>query len=314
MKRYLCIDGGTTNTRLVLVEDGCAVDRCRISAGAGNTERAQMAVLLHDAIDELLKKHGLQESDITAIIASGMITSDRGLCELKHIPAPAGIAELHEAMHAENMPVVSSLPIHFIRGVRMCGDSPETIDMMRGEETELIGIMSALGAMGRNSICVLPGSHSKLIRTDEKGRISVFSTMLTGEMMAALAKNTILRDAVDLSFVDTEAEPLIRGYEYAKSRGINEAMFKVRVLKNMLGATPCACYSFFMGAVLQAEIDCILAADAQTVIIGGKRAFREPMQTLLARYTDAEIRCVEDAVSDSAAPLGMIRVFEYAAE
>lgn len=311
MKRYICIDGGTTNTRLVLVEDGRPTDRVRLAAGAGNTSRTDMALLLHDAITGLLAKYSLTESDITAILASGMITSDRGLRELAHIPAPAGLAELHDAMHAENIPEISSLPIRFIRGVKLCGDTPESVDMMRGEETELAGIMESLGVVGEKCICVLPGSHSKLIRTDSEGRITTFATMLTGEMMAALAKNTILRDAVDLSFVDTEEDYLTNGYTYAHERGINEALFKVRVLKNLLGASPCACYSFFIGAILQAEIDSILAAGADTVIIGGKRAFREPMQTLLAKMTDAEIRCVEDAVSDNATPLGMIRIYEY---
>ena len=46
---------------------------------------------------------------------------------------------------------------------------------------------------------VLPGSHSKLIHVDGAGRIVDFTTMLTGEMIAALSQNTILKDAVYLA-------------------------------------------------------------------------------------------------------------------
>ena len=36
MKRYITIDGGTTNTRIRLIENGTAMDEIRLKAGAGN--------------------------------------------------------------------------------------------------------------------------------------------------------------------------------------------------------------------------------------------------------------------------------------
>lgn len=83
-----------------------------------------------------------------------------------------------------------------VPGVKTEGETIADADMMRGEETELIGLMEHLE---RAAVYVLPGSHSKLIHVDAAGRIVDFTTMLTGEMIAALSQNTILKDAVHLA-------------------------------------------------------------------------------------------------------------------
>ena len=83
-----------------------------------------------------------------------------------------------------------------VPGVKTEGETIADADMMRGEETELIGLTEHLESA---AVYVLPGSHSKLIHVDGAGRIVDFSTMLTGEMIAALSQNTILKDAVYLA-------------------------------------------------------------------------------------------------------------------
>lgn len=87
--------------------------------------------------------------------------------------------------------------------IKVGGDLLENTDMMRGEETEFIGLSEKLQS---GCIYVLPGSHSKLIKTDEQGRISSFVTTLTGEMIFALSQSTILKDAVDFSQTETDFE------------------------------------------------------------------------------------------------------------
>ncbi len=83
-----------------------------------------------------------------------------------------------------------------VPGVKTEGETIADADMMRGEGTELIGLMEHLESA---AVYVLPGSHSKLIHVDGAGRIVDFTTMPTGEMIAALSQNTILKDAVYLA-------------------------------------------------------------------------------------------------------------------
>lgn len=310
MKRYLTLDGGTTNTRIRLVEKGEIVDTIKISKGAraNMEEPGSLDVSVRDAIMELLSRHGITECDILRILASGMVTSEFGLCSLPHAIAPAGVKELHESMHEVTLSHISSIPFVFIRGVRLPGNALGNADMMRGEETELVGISDGVP----NTLYVLPGSHSKLVLTDEMGRISSFCTMLTGEMIYALATSTILKDAVDLSLSSFEEEKLLAGYRYAKENGLNEALFKVRILKNLFGESPVGCYSFFLGVVLSDEISAILSSSATRIVVGGRSQIRNATKVLLeGAGCHKEIVLLDEDVVENSTSRGMITIYEY---
>ncbi len=61
-------------------------------------------------------------------------------------------------------------------------------DVMRGEETEIVG---ALDAPQRSGLYVLPGTHSKWVHV-EQGAIADFCTFMTGEMYAVMLAHSIL--------------------------------------------------------------------------------------------------------------------------
>ncbi len=308
MANYITVDGGTTNTRLTLVIDGKCVDTVRYNVGA--RANADDNTLLKSAVKEgiftLLSRNALTENDINRILTSGMITSEFGLCKLDHIVAPVGIKELHDTMHETAFPDISTIPFVFIRGVKLKADLLQNADMMRGEETELLGLSEAL-----NGIYVLPGSHSKIIEVDQFGRISSFKTELTGEMIAALSQNTILKNTVDLSVERFSKEYLLKGYDYCNEFGINEALFKVRVLGNLFNADKVQTYSFFMGVVLCAEINTVLKMSPKTVTVGGKKQIKKATVMLLKNICQAEIIEVDEQTVDCSSSLGAVKIFEY---
>ena len=312
MKRYITIDGGTTNTRVNLVEDEVIAATKKISRGAkaGIDDRDGLKVELRAAISAILHENGLCESDIIRILASGMITSEFGLYELPHLVAPTGIGELHDGMAEVSFPEISSIPFVFIRGVKVASDLLSEFDMMRGEETELMGLIS-ICENESDAVFVLPGSHSKLINIDEGGMITNLSTMLTGEMLMAISSGTILKDAVDISCDECNEEYLIKGYSFAKAEGLNKALFKVRILKNAFKCTPPQVYSFFLGAILADEIDNILSASAKTVIIGGNRRIKTPTATLLKALSDKTVITVSDGDVERSTAIGAIKIYEY---
>lgn len=308
MKRYITVDGGTTNTRVRLVCDRAIILTKQIPIGAtkninGNGELKRE---LKRSIEDILSENFLTESDIIRVLASGMITSEFGLVELPHVKAPADICLLHESMAEVTFPDICSIPFVFTRGIRVDSDILENVDIMRGEETEIIGIIS-----DHDCIYVLPGSHSKIIEVDSNGKICRFSTMLTGEMISSLSQSTILKDAVDLSQNEFDEETLLLGYTYAKKNGLNNALFKTRVLKNILKYNKKQVYSFFIGAVLEGEIDFILSLDSEKIIIGGRKQIREAMATLLNANSSKQVITLDDDIVDSSTSLGMIKIFEY---
>lgn len=309
MKYYITVDGGTTNTRISLIEDGKALGIKKLNVGAKKSIDgiAPLKNGITGAIKALLDENGLTENDIERVLASGMITSEFGLCELPHLIAPVGVNELHSGMHEVAFTDISAIPFVFIRGVKTVGGELSKTDMMRGEETELFGLT---GAIERDAVYVLPGSHSKIISTDTEGKISRFSTMLTGEMIGALTEGTILKDAVDLSCSETDSEHLLAGYAYAKENGLNNALFKVRILKNLMKRDKKQVYSFFLGAVLCDEIAEILKYGASKIIIGGRRQIKEATAEILRHVTCTKVVTVSECDVELSTSRGMIKIYE----
>ena len=303
MAEYFTVDSGTTNTRISLVRDYKIIDTLKYGVGANQGINCKELIknTLKCGINELAKRH---KTNVKRILASGMITSEFGLVNLPHITVPAGIGELHSTMYETVIKDISDIPFVFVRGVKTDGGELENSDMMRGEETELMGIFSGEG------VYILPGSHSKIIKVDRNGRIVDFKTMLTGEMISSLSENTILKEAVDLGTQNINKEYLIKGFEYSDNYGINEALFKVRILKNLFYKNPEEIYGFFMGVILCDEIKYILSHNPQKIFIGGKTVIKEPEAVLLKAFSEAETVVVPND-AENASALGIINIYEY---
>ena len=308
MSAYITIDGGTTSTRVNLLENGKVTDTIKLNIGArasiGNRE--QYVGEIKRAVDEIVMRN--KAECIEKILASGMITSEFGLCNLPHIKAPVGIFELHESMHETTISEISNIPFVFVRGVKIESQNFASFDMMRGEETELMGVMSEEYG---ECIYVLPGSHSKIIKTDANGRIVSFSTMLTGEMIASLSQGTILKDAVDITTSEVSLEYLLMGYDYTQSAGINKALFKARVLKNSFERSKEEVYSFFMGTILCDEILNIINEEAKTVVIGGREQIKRAMALLLKAKSDKNVIELDEKTVGSSTSVGLVKIYEY---
>ena len=301
IKMIIAIDGGTTNTRLTLVDKSVILDRIKKKVGA-RSGSPELRIAVREGIAELLAKNPGAVGKASKIVLSGMIGSESGLCEIPHIVAPAGVEELRKSLVTVKMPDVTELPLVFIPGVKTFSDPGKKplceLDIMRGEETELCGIMSEIGA--RKATVLLPGSHMKIIETDCEGRIISFRTSISGELSRAAAENTILSRSIGGVFpASMDAEYLKKGFEYAKKYGIGEALFKVRVQGNFLGVDPEKLYAFLLGAVLKDDV-MSLRPDGDPVVIAGSEPFRSALDVLI----QGEKIIIDDKTSETAAALG----------
>ena len=307
MANYITIDGGTTNTRVFLVRNNeiVASEKFNIGAGKNIQDKAPFCKALKDAIIKLLKSAGLAESDVQVAIASGMITSEYGLCELAHLTLPASLDDFANSKKSMVFPEISAIPFVFIPGAKVVEDSFGACDMMRGEETEVFGLWSIY----KDGAYLLPGSHSKLV-TLENGCITSIKTMLTGEMIAALSSGTILKDAIDLSVEDYDKEYLLKGYELAEGLGINVALFKTRILKNLFGATKEQLLGYFLGVCLADEIKAVASSGTKKVIVGGKSVLKRALSDILSAKTDISVSVATDEQVESSTCRGAITIFE----
>lgn len=310
MANYIAIDGGTTNTRVHLMKNGIITDTVKLDMGvrinSNGTDKYKSE--LKDAICRILSYNNIAESDIDRIICSGMITSDLGLLPLPHLVLPCSIEDMAKATESTSLPEISAIPFVFIRGLKTNSDSFESADMMRGEEAELMGLCETLE---ENCLYVLPGSHSKLIETDKDSRIISFSTEMTGEIIEAMSSHTILKGSLDLKNASLDTDFLEKGFLYAKKNGVNAAFFKVRTLNVLFRATNDEAYSFFMGIALSGEISNIIKFSSKKVVLGGKAVLKNPMAHLLEKFSDKEIVCVPDEISNLASAYGAVKIYEH---
>lgn len=307
MADYLCLDGGTTNTRITLMSDGNVIDGISYNIGAAKSigNGSVLRKTIKNGINDILNRNPNCKNRIARILASGMITGEYGLCELPHIALPVSLSDLKNSIYEIKIPDISDIPFAFIRGVKEDSETLETTDIMRGEETEIAGLFRGAG------IYILLGSHSKIINVNENGVVENFKTMLTGEMISAIADNTILNGAVNMSISETNERFLMYGFKYTEENGINDALFKVRILNNIFKRSPVEIYNFYIGTILCNEIVYILKHNADKIILGGNRVIKTHMSALLNNLSNAEIYVVSDEEAKNAPAIGAVRIYEY---
>lgn len=121
------------------------------------------------------------------IVMSGMIGSRQGWVEVPYVDCPADAGCLAKGLHRHAVPSLGAVWI--VPGLLLHGGASAGMpDVMRGEETQVLGALADGTASGT---LVLPGTHSKWVQVAD-GRIERFATYMTGEVFAALCGHTIL--------------------------------------------------------------------------------------------------------------------------
>ena len=173
------VDWGTTSFRAFrIAPDGKIRDRRDARRGLLNVADNRFADTLREEVGPWLA------AGEDHVLLSGMIGSRQGWKETPYVACPAGVADI----------AVALVPIEFDWGeVRLVPgvsavDEAGVAEVMRGEETQVLGVLTA---MGGNGLACLPGTHSKWVNV-ESGRITSFTTHMTGEAFGALRGYTIL--------------------------------------------------------------------------------------------------------------------------
>eukprot|EP00041_Stephanoeca_diplocostata_P025559 m.671538 g.671538 ORF g.671538 m.671538 type:complete len:339 (+) comp22773_c0_seq4:255-1271(+) len=240
------VDWGTTNMRATIVD----------TVGAALETRTSTKGLMHVA-KQLVDSR--DESKVTAfesvleevicewanfgvpIILLGMVGSKQGWVEASYMSCPAALQDLSTA--CITVPNSKGLNIRLLPG--LCSTTDGVYDVMRGEETQILGLLQmesvALPAAGNVLVC-LPGTHSKWVTVDASTKTIVsFKTFMTGEMFDVMSKHSILKlsvsappasdsDASGKCDIGTDEDFLAgfkKGYN-AKAGELPHALFTVR--------------------------------------------------------------------------------------
>ena len=303
---YAVIDSGTTRTRLRIWWGGQVVWEAERQVGAARTASEGTAPLTL-ALSELLDS-ARGQATLQAVIASGMITSNVGLSEVPHLPAPAAYDALAAGICRCELPDLGE--IFFVPGVKTLPSSTGADpygDVLRGEEVEVVGLRELLGLRGQASF-VHYGSHHKLIRTDDQGVLGSLTT-LGGELLGAVLGHTILASGTAALSILGEIDPdwWNRGWTAAEQSGFARAAFSGRLSGQLLGAAPDQVTAFLLGAVSQQ--DAVLLEGTIPLVLYGHASFTGPVADRL-RQQGRDVQVVGPELSERAAALGTVRLFE----
>lgn len=301
------LDWGTTSLRAYLFDVAGQV-LARRASGAGIMSLARPDGF--DAAFEAACGDWLDGAPELPAIAAGMVGSAQGWREAPYVDTPAAV----DALVGGIVRVATSrgTMLHIVPGVIERGELP---NVMRGEETQIVGALAGdpeLGANGAALLVGLPGTHAKW--ADVQGeRIEAFHTFMTGELFAALRNHTILgRTMAEPAQPDIEA--FLRGVIVAKNddhAGLLATIFSTRTLGLTAQLQAEQQPDYLSGLLIGHElsgVQALLAARDSTLGSETLRLIGEVVLCERYRLALAEFGCSNATIIEAAAERGLWRI------
>ncbi|HLI10818.1 MAG TPA: 2-dehydro-3-deoxygalactonokinase [Alphaproteobacteria bacterium] len=248
---FIALDWGTSFLRAFLVgPDGAILARHASGHGVLNVAPGGFEAVIVATLDAWLSKH-----PALPVLAAGMIGSRQGWREVPYLACPAGLTELAAGLAVIPGPTGTSLRI--VPGL-MHDPGDGAPDVMRGEETQILGCLAATETQAR--LFVLPGTHSKWALAAE-GKVVWFATFMTGEVYALMAQHGILGRLMEGKAEDDAA--FRRGLAAAGSAGggLLHKLFSARTLALLGRLPPTGVAAYLSGLLIGTEI-----AEAEAVM------------------------------------------------
>ena len=234
---WIAVDWGTSHLRVWAMQGerviAQAVSQDGMSRTAGGDFQAALLALIKDWLPE----------KPVDVIACGMVGARQGWVE-----AP------YSAVPSEPIPVVPfrvpntdpRIRAFVVPGLKQ--NSPP--DVMRGEETQIAGFLSA--HQNWDGVICLPGTHTKWAQISA-GEVVSFRTFMTGEMFDLLCGQSVLRHSIDdgwdeASFIDAVADTL------SKPEQLAARLFGLRAADLLHGQSKNIAHASLSGFLIGAEL------------------------------------------------------------
>jgi len=320
---YFAVDSGTTNSRVWLMRDREVLARKRVPVGVRNTaidgNNRALAEGIRETVLELTGENDSPEAP-QIVIAAGMITSNLGLHEVKHVQAPAGLLELAANIQEKRFEYLNGVTFYFIPGVRSGPadadfENLDSIDIMRGEETEVMGALEEINPIEEGPLLYLHlGSHTKMIQLDASRRISAGASTLAGELTQSIVEQTILRSSLpETPFATFNPTFFSQGWQHCQQVGFTRTLYEVRILQLNSRFAKENLPSFMLGAILFEEFRCLIAltreAPGQQVLLSGLPHL-QPAWTFALENHGFSVRRLDAEETERCFLTGMFRIFE----
>jgi 2-dehydro-3-deoxygalactonokinase len=277
----IAMDWGSTKVRAYLMhQSGSVLERKESEDGA--TRIAEGGVeAFETAFSRLTSEWSLTYPNL-AVILCGMVGSRHGWREAPYLYCPTAISELHKGAVAPSETMKSKAWI--LPGLAMLNGN--TFDVMRGEETQVCGILTKMTELNTACTVVLPGTHSKWVRV-RNGCIESFRTYMTGEIFDLMLRHSVLR----LQLVKSESfDPVAfeKGITYAERKErleLSAQLFSLRAEGLLTQVVPNELTEMLSGLLIGKEIHAELPniLPEEDVVIVGEEAVAKRYEFALKR-------------------------------
>ncbi|HRK23714.1 MAG TPA: 2-dehydro-3-deoxygalactonokinase [Beijerinckiaceae bacterium] len=234
------VDWGTSSLRLWRFRaDGSVSDTKRSDQGIMNVGEGRFRPVFEAAAGAWLEPG-------VPILMCGMVGSRQGWAEASYAFCPAEVATL-----ADHLKPVPGYPNAFIVPGVAVRAADGRRDVMRGEETQILGAASGPG----RHLIVLPGTHSKWVIV-ENGCIRTFHTFMTGELYSLLRHHSILARLMPQSDAEVDEaafETAVRG-ALDGAAAVMQSLFAIRARGLFAELAPEQAASSLSGLLIGAEL------------------------------------------------------------
>ncbi|UPK04526.1 2-dehydro-3-deoxygalactonokinase [Bradyrhizobium sp. 170] len=247
---YVAVDWGTSSFRLWLVDRaGNVLGERRSQEGMMAAAKLGFPAVLQSHLEAVGAAPGLP------VVVCGMAGARQGWVEAGYVDTPAPLASILK--HAVPVPG-QDRDIRILPGIVQ--RDPRAPDVMRGEETQLLGALGMDAA--DDAVVCMPGTHSKWVRANG-GIVERFATFMTGELFDVVSRETILSHAVTgadpAEAIDAFRSAVIAAFETPAFAA--NLLFQVRSGQLLYGGTPSSAREKISGTLIGLELAAGLARE-----------------------------------------------------
>jgi 2-dehydro-3-deoxygalactonokinase len=266
MKHFLSCDWSTSSFRLRLVKAGDYKIITEVVSAEGiaatyadwqqktRSNEEQRLVFYLDVINKHIKQieektnHSLSG---VQIIISGMASSPMGFIDIPYSRLPV-------SLEGSNIHKVLIIPAKkdFDHKILVISGIKTDDDVIRGEETQLMGCVDTLAEKIGDELFIFPGAHSKHIRVVDN-QIVAFNTYMTGEFFDLLSKKSVLRANLEGNDITDKPECLCsfkKGVNHALGSNLLNSVFKVRTNNLFNKLSKKENFSYLSGLLIASEL------------------------------------------------------------
>ena len=307
---FISCDWGTSNFRLrkvdtktlaVLDEHQTKLGIQECNENFKNQNRTLREKFFAHYLLEQVKHCNWDGQEKTTILASGMVSSSIGMMEMEYARMP--VAFNGTGLISRTFLLDTSIHLILISGART------DQDVMRGEETQAIGIANYLPQQSKG-LLILPGTHSKHL-TFEAGTFMDIRTFMTGEMFDLLVNRSTLQSNVSpTAWHKSFKSSFLHGVEKGMDENLLSALFGVRAKNLILKNSTQENYYYLSGLLIGAELSTLKNQTTSIFLAASGIAYELYTMAMESFLPNGQFEFIAPSLVDKSALIGQKKILE----